>query len=309
MNKKIFVKSTQGFGNKIISLIYCIYYYKIYKCNIYFIEVKSKHNIKDDIQIKDIFLKTHDIINYKDISYIEYIKNKVSQFNINILNVYTEDCETLNDLPIYDKLEKYNVFIISFHLVKYMWDTFDEEDKKYFEINLNLIDENLRKYETEKYAVIHIRYGDKISIALQKNKSELYPIYTPKYYKKIISKLEKKSIKILLITDSPILVKKFILKKNINPNIKLIETHWLNAFYILLHGYYIYMSYSTFSFMASYFNNNTNAKFYLLQKIKTNYNYLPEDDMLLSKWIFFYKKKYILNYKKKLLQKMYKINL
>jgi len=192
-------------------------------------------------------------------------------------------------------------------LVKNIWNTFNTYDKVYFELNMNLIDKNIRNYEKEKYAVIHIRYGDKIYIALDNKHSELYTIYTPKYYNKIIRKLDKKNIPILLITDSPLLVKKFILTKNINKNVKLIDTHWLNAFFILLHGYYVYMSYSTFSFMASYLNKNKNTKFYLLKKPKTIYNYLPEDDMLLSTWKLYDKKKYILNYKKKLLQKMYDI--
>jgi hypothetical protein len=296
MKKKIYVLGRGGFGNKAFDLISCVYYKKIYpESQVIYVEYYSYHNIKNDPLLEDIFPKTKEIINF------ELPKNYEKFEGNTIHHIYPVDFKNLNEFPEYKKLNEINRFHSCYNLIEKIWNYFNNYDKSFFEINNNLLDKNIINYKTKKYAIIHIRYGDKINIAIKnfnKSNNEKFPIYTPEYYIKIINKLNKKDVPIILITDSKIIVEKFILNKISNKkNIKILDVHWLNAFYLLCYGTYVIMSYSTFSFLAGYFNKNKKSKYYLLNKYsKTKDNYIPEDDALSQTWKIFNNKKYLLNY-------------
>ena len=81
---------------------------------------------------------------------------------------------------------------------KYLFRIYNELPKDFkecFKINENIIDKNIKKKVNDKdFCAIHIRYGDKLKLSIDKEKNIQFKflIYTPKYYIKMINIFLKK---------------------------------------------------------------------------------------------------------------------
>ena len=184
----------------------------------------------------------------------------------------------------------------------------DIKDEKKIDMTLDTIN--------YKYALIDIRYGFKLYNLYKNLKTPevddvLY--YTPQYYIDMINmfleknKTNKIQTKIIIITDSLPIVKKFIINSNINSNklykdIILLESNWMNTLVLFCNASYIVMSYNTLSISASYINKN--AQCYIVLYRNDPNKIIPEDKAIAPNWIISHNKNYILNYNKELILEM-----
>jgi hypothetical protein len=304
--KQIYIYSNNGFGNKVFSLICAIYLYNYYdgKCDINYIIAKSIHEDASDIDVQDIFPRSSHKIKYI-FTTPEYFKESIKRLKMG--NLFS-----LNDIyrfPKYNYLPNHFYVRTLYNLTYKMYNTFKKEDKEIFNINPKLITDT-RVFDIIKndYSIVHIRYGDKISIIknyLDTPKFDYFLLNTPRYYIDMIKMLLKKSNKIVILSDSFELVNEFIIKNNFeNNNIILLDTHWLNSFYLFYYASNIIMSSSTFSMAGCYFNKN-NADCYLnLYHDNMDKHIIPEESAISPKWKIIHNKKYILNYNIPLLKKL-----
>jgi hypothetical protein len=305
--KQIYIYSNNGFGNKIFSLICAIYLYNYYegKCDINYIITKSVHEDIYDLDVQDIFPRSLNKIKYI-FTTPEYFKQSIKRLKMgNLFVLYN-----INKFPKYNNLPNHFYVRTLYNLTYKMYNTFKDEDKAIFNINPKLITDN-RVFDIIKnnYSIVHIRYGDKISITannLKTPKFDYFLLNTPNYYIDMIKMLLQKSHKIVILSDSFELVNKFIIENNFenNKNIILLDTNWLNSFYLFYYASNIIMSSSTFSIAGCYFNKK-NANCYLnLYHSDLNKHLIPEEYAISPKWKISHNKKYTLNYNIPLLKKL-----
>jgi hypothetical protein len=305
--KQIYIYSNNGFGNKVFSLICAIYLYNYYngKCDINYIIAKSIHEDVSDIDVQDVFPRAS--------NKIKFIFTTPEYFNESIKKLKMGNMFSLNDIykfPNYNYLPNHYYVRTLYNLTYKMYNTFKAEDRAIFNINPKLITDN-RVLDIIKndYSIIHIRYGDKITISknyMETPKFDYFILNTPKYYIDMIKMLLTKNSKIVILSDSFELVNEFIIKNNFenNKNIILLDTHWLNSFYLFYYASNIIMSSSTFSMAGCYFNK-TNANCYLnLYHDDLNKHIIPEESAISPKWKISHNKKYTLNYNIPLLNKL-----
>jgi len=319
--KYIYIKNDSGFGNKVFNIILCIYLYNLYKgkCIINYVLLKSKHETLFDPMINKIFPKSKLKINY--ITEKEY--NKIYYNKLIKINKIYDDNPMMRDLKLYPKyedLQQYNYIKTNFRLAYEMYKTFSHSDKNIFKnINISLIPQNdkftIKNIIDIDYVAIHIRYGDKFYMLLKDIDTpqfEDFLIYTPDYYIDLINHYLKTNLKIIILTDSIQLVKKFILndtnnnefKKNKNyKNIIFLDTHWITSFYVLLHAKEIVMSCSTFGMSASYINDRAKCHIVLYHD-DMNKNHMAEEYAVAPNWIINHNKEYVLNFNKDILLSM-----
>ena len=345
--KNIYLYMQAGFGNKIFYLIFAIYLYNLYnksesQCKITIFFSQSGHETSNDIKIDKIFSKSKSKISF--IYPKQYVYNQLNLPSLKTINLF-KSLKSLNDLPNFKELSQHTLLKDDFLIFRYayeMYKSFSKEDKEIFNIDKKLITDtkvlNITK-SNNKYAVIHIRYGDKLNttkkyIETDKEFRDIFLLYTPQYYIDMIHNIfdEEKdkdnNIKIIILSDSFDIVKKFIINNRNNnnnfsdiemKNIVLLDTNWLNSFYLFYNASYIVMSCSTFSMAGAYFNHNNNhnnkTKSYLLlyrenENEKHKYLHKPYEEYAISpKWTIFNNKKYkkyILNYDYKLITEMIK---
>ena len=302
MSPAIYIKSSTGFGNKIFDLISAIYLKNKYNTTIYFAVDHSAINSLNDPAFEDVFYKSNLKIDYISVKRFNELQAKLP-INQHLINDISQLPEKITD----------NVNFTGLYRFAYlMYSSFNKEDKKLFDINPKLLNPKTReKYINKKFGCVHIRYGNKLCLALDDFKQTKYtsymlPVYDPQYYIDQIGELLKKDLdEILIITDSSELTKKYILDYFMeNPKIILYDSHYLDSFYLLTRALYIITSYSTFSFSAAYFNPL--ATCYLVKKytIDPKKDYLYQDGVISPKWIIIDNRDYILNFNKELLKKM-----
>jgi len=310
--KFVLINSRAGFGNKIFDLIVALYIKYNYNYNIYFYDSESIHTKEGDPNLNDIFPNIKDLINF--------ITKEKSYFMRNYIDFEIKDnVSNLNDFKKLLKDKNYIRPHILYNFVFEMYESFDDKYKSYFIINNKLIDENLNGYIKTKYAIIHIRYGDKIKESIKRHKKDStfisFPIYTPQYYYEQILNIKRLNIPIIILTDSINLVRKFIINhynlQNDN-DIFMPDINFINSFYILQNSSYCVLSHSTFSYAAFLLANEHLKKIYifcLTNKYKF-YKPLPYDLFIHKKSIIIDNNKFILNFNQKLLKEMKKyINL
>jgi hypothetical protein len=322
--KKIFIYDSRGFGNKVFDLILALYLYNLYnvngkKCIIYYVLGKSIHDLNGDPKLFDIFSNS-----IKKIKFLELTKeqfyNKIDKFDTKVIG--TKYINSLDEFPKFDELTQSTYYKNFYHLTYLMYNTFNKIDRQVFTIDKSLISQNILNITKDKYALIHIRYGDKLNIlinSIKKNdndKIDFFLLYTPEYYIKMIRKLLKQNIPIIIVSDSMNIVKKFIIdsEKNNNnfnneKNIILLDTHWLNTYYLLYYAKEIVLSCSTFSFAGAYYNKFAKCYLCLYHDVvnkNINKNINKEEYAISEKWIIYKDRKYILNYNKNLAFKMQK---
>ena len=107
--------------------------------------------------------------------------------------------------------------------------------------------------------------------------------------------------KIIILSDSFDIINEFIINKvddfKNNPNIILMDAHWLDSFYLFYNASNIVMSCSTFSMAGAYFNTKPHVNVYLnLYHEDMTKKIIPEEYSVSPKWIITHKREYILNY-------------
>ena len=322
-NKFILIQQYTGFGNKIFDIIIGLYLKINFGYSIYYVDSFSSHSKSTDPKIKDIFKKLSDefiLISDKEGDYIQFIL-KYTLYN-------PKNVKNLKELKNHFTNNRIKLRpTVLYHLVFDMYKTFNVKIKKIFEINSNLILDNILSYSKTNYAIIHIRYGDKLNMAIDKynliNKNTFnitkdftfitFPIYTPEYYYNQILQIKKLKIPIIILTDSIEVVKYFIINKyNLknDPYIFIPNIDFINSFYLMLHSNYIIMSHSTFSYSAYLLSNKKNKQTHIFCYANKFFTKYKTADLIISKsWKLIDNKKYILNFDQELVNKMNKYNL
>jgi hypothetical protein len=297
----IYLRCSSGFGNKVFDLISAIYLKKKYNLPVYFAVDKSIHDSPNDPFFGAVFNKSH--------QYVKYIFMPKYYHLEKTLPITAIWIGQFSDLP-----DKITGPIRPAGMYKYaykMYSTFNDTEKKIFELNKKFISKSvLNKID---HACVHIRYGDKLCFSDEDYVSSKYthymfPLYSPQFYIEMINKLLHTSVnEIIVMTDSVNVVDKYIMKEFIgNPKIKLIESNYLDSFYLLTKAKYIVMSHSTFSFAAAILNNSVTCfmlKKYMEDPIKDT---IAEDGAISPDWIIYDRKDELLNYNQKLLKEMVK---
>lgn len=268
--KYIYIKNDGGFGNKVFDLIFALYLYNKYndkhkKCKIIYIIKTSKHEKTTDPKLNEIFSNFNDKIKfiildkYEDTRYNNILSNVL--LDEDKLKIHSNLFDTIYEFPSYEKLKLHNEFIDTFQLTYKMYSTFIPEQKKLFIINEDILIEKqiLKRIKDEpEYAIVHIRYGDKINLPKE------FITYTPQYYidKIKILQIKNPNMNIYIISDSNSDVKEFIMKPesnfiNFKKVILLEHLNWLDSFYLLYYAKFIIMSLSTFCMAGAYFNIHT----------------------------------------------------
>ena len=340
--KHIYIKNDKGFGHKIFDLIFAIYLYNLYQgqCIINYVLVKTNYDTQQDPTLDKIFPKANNKINF--ITLREYENININP-KIKIYKIYDKDdiMQAIETFPSYDSLKLYTKIDANYRLIYKIYETFGSEDKSIFNVNEKLLkfnyknpkhtqilyDINKTKIKSNKnnaYAVVHIRYGDKLDKlkkylsheqsndkdkdALLNSDVDKYLLYTPDYYidkiNYLLNSYKNTKHNIYIITDSEDLVKEFIMKPtrkfNNNPRVIFLENlNWLTSFYIMTYASYIIMSCSTFSYSAMYFNNKKAIGELLLYHHNNsieNANIAPEEYAISPEWTINENKEYILNY-------------
>jgi hypothetical protein len=303
INNNFFLTIRDGFGNKIYRIIIGLYLQQINNKKFNSIVRISKHENKNDFDIFTIFpkLKQHIILfeTYEDIDKEIPINNRI---DISCTDDFNFNINTYDKVPFITRGSKCFKYVFDiFHKLEYKY-------KKTFIINQNLISKYITEFTKSKYVLIHIRYGDKLNISYKPGKYTnrfTYLMYTPNYYIKMIKYFQNKNKKILIISDDNTIVKKFILNKVNNNNVTLIDSNFLDSFYLLTKATYIVLSVSTFSFLGTLINLNLKKAYYLKRPTEIYKFITPEEAQLNDKRIKIYEnKKYILNYYKDLMKTM-----
>ncbi|XWV25581.1 putative ORFan [Tupanvirus deep ocean] len=301
----IYIISCNGFGNKVFDLISAIYLGNKYKTNVFFVTDIPSHDKKEKLFFGNVFYKSYSKVKYMNMEEYNNLEN-----SIQINNVWIDD---LSKLP--SKISANIRFSGLYRFAYVMFSSFSDKDKEFFEINPKLLNKELHnkyiKNIAGNYACVHIRYGDKLCYGLEEFKQTKYtpytiPIYTPQFYIDQINELLKQDIEeILIISDSVDIVNKHIMDKlHNNPKIILMDSRYVDSFYLLTKAKYIILSHSTFSFSAAYLNSS--AVCYLLKKYMVNIDkdYIYVDDAISPNWIIIDNKEYLLNFNQKLLKEL-----
>jgi hypothetical protein len=302
-NKNIYILNVIGLGNKIYDLIIGLYLKQLYNYNIYFRDYKTDHTKINDYDLETIFVKLNKYVNIINKEYAKYIKRlNLKIYGNNIFFTNLDNFKKYFENDLLDAkfiLNTFSSYSIIFHIYNELLDKY----KKIFIINKSLINKNILKLSNEDYAVIHIRYGDKLKCGLDTTKI-FYGIYTPEYYYNKILYLKRKDTPIYILTDSNMVVKKFILDKYslFNDNmIKLLNISLIDSFYLMINSSYLIMSLSTLSYssilLGKYNKNKENIL--CLPSSKKNIKLIP-DLPDTNKIYKIFNSKYLLNYNKKL---------
>lgn len=301
---KLIITLNGGFGNKIFNLLiglYCKYINKFDTLNILIFE--SYHDNINDPSIFDIFKNVSELCKIIDLNEFLSMK-KTAQI------IYCQDIKNIDEFKIIVQNNVDTIYIkklflcytFMYEVIKYL----QYINNSIFTINTNVISKEIVNISKTKYGIVHIRYGDKLNITLQKRQFS-FIVYTPYYYRKIISKLLKKNINIYIISDDVDIVNKFIFRKITNDRLKILNISLIDSFYLLTKSQYTVLSISTFSFLGTLINNNI-KKAYVVQRPNDIQKYKIPEENIISKtnWKKIYNKKYILNYDKNYIKKMLK---
>lgn len=299
--EKIIVKIRNGFGNKIFNLIIGLYLKKVNGGELYLWIEKSSHENNTDPTIADFFPKLNNYYN------VIASKDELSSYyNSEHLKFKCFKVKNIDGFKLNIKEKIILLFDCSF-CYKFTYEIFnllDDEIKNKFSINKKLIAKDILDISKQKYACIHIRYGDKLHLSINMNQF-YYLLYTPKFYKYIINKLLKKNINIYIITDDIKIVNKYILNDINTQNIHLLNTNWWDSFYVLANARHCVLSISTFSFLACMINKHLRLA-YVVVRPKDIQKYSTSEEIIIynTPWYKKDNKRFILNYDMDLMKKM-----
>lgn len=300
--KEILVYEVSGLGNKIFNLIICVYLKQKYNWNISYSVVYNPHDLLSNVNETNIFQKLHKTINFIDWSEGKILKEtgEYKKFNKDFV---AKDLENIEEYFNFSDKIHLNCPIFYIHIEKMYLQI---NDKSLFEINNNLINNDILEITNNRYCAVNIRYGDKLLLANNYKQDKMfYPIYTPKYYADQIIKARKIGLNVFIFTDSEKIVNEFIIKKygfDRDNKIFLFNISPLESLYLMIHSKYLIMSHSTFSFCAYLFGNNFDK--IIFATFDNNESYKIADNIISDKWTIINNKKYILNFDHVVLKQM-----
>ena len=298
----IYFKCSKGFGNKVFDLIAGVYLRKKYDVNtdVFFAVEKSIYDTEEDPFFGQVFTKTMNTFKFMFMNKYKRMKLEGSIKEIMI--------DKLEDLP--DIITE-NVRFIGMHKFIYqMYSFLGFNDKAIFQINPKLISKKIEDISKTEYGCVHIRYGDKLCYAGEENHNDKYtqykyPVYTPDYYILQIRNLLNADIDVYVMTDTIDIVTQYIMPEFINnPKVKLLDSQYIESFYLLTRAGYLILSYSTFSFAAAYLNEK--AVCHLVKKIINDpiKDYTYEDDAINPNWTIIDVSGFVLNSNQQLIGDM-----
>lgn len=306
----IFISGKGGFGNQLYHLFFALFLKQHYQTDIYFILHGNPHQQYEIKQIFDIFPKTKQYINYADETFLKTIKSKYSIHYFNDYYYTIKDLPALGNRPIIFKITAYLE-------IEKMFNQLKPNLRDTLQINPDLITEEVDYLGKQDYAMIHIRYGDKLCRSLKNSYGETllkrpfdhFPVFTPKYYLDMIEKIQKqhKIRKVYLISDSNELVKKYILnpanKNKTDPVAFLLDIPYWEAFHLLTKAKILVNSLSTFSYGAAYLNQTAKKKD-IYQLIRKEARPRHDDQAISQEWAISDNQDYLLNYDQQLVKEM-----
>lgn len=294
----IYIKCYKGFGNKVFDLITGMYLYNKYSntVDIHFAVDKSIYDTEEDPFFGKVFPQSLNFFKFMFMNQYRRLEDSIKETVI----------ESLEDLP--EIITKNIRFIGMYKFIYQMYSSLT--DKTVFQINPKLISKKIEELSKTEYGCVHIRYGDKLCFADERNVSDKwshyqYPVYTPDYFILQIRNLLEAEIDVIVMTDSMDIVQKYIMPEFIdNPHVQLVDSQYVESFYLLTKAGYLVLSYSTFSFAAAYLNGK--AVTHLVKKIPNDplKDYIYEDDAISPNWIIINVKGFILNYNQELIRDM-----
>jgi hypothetical protein len=212
----------EGFGNKLFMLMRYIRYFKENSKEydgVYVAYVKSKHQ---EDNIFDVFPKLKEVPWLRLITWKEY--DSLKKDNVEIDPTFDFDYTDFKELRQF--IKKYFVF-----------------DEKYNHL--------LEKYDTKKGIAVHMRYGDKLQLGLDRYKRGKHPMYlvlNKNFYEDYVRKfLEEKKGPVYVFTDSP------HIQLDI-PGAQYVDEKTTESFFLLTKFKRAVISESTFSVAAGYMN-------------------------------------------------------
>ena len=310
--KQIFLRNRGELGDKIFDLIYGIYLFKKYKgkCIITYVDYEYPHATsyaKGLPESKILFPKAIAKLNYMTPEQYETLQP--------ILGVYAkvEVCfHTLAHIPTYTELGYFTRICKRYQYTYDMFKTFTSKDRALFDLDTSLINnKSIIKLTSQKYAVVFVSYGQHLSQSLSVNTGyDIFLTSTPQFYIDMIEMLliKEKNLQIFVCTDTLPVVKKFIMPFVAeHKSVKLIDLKPVDAYYLMLHASYIIMSSYSICYSAAYLNKKKPECHLALYRTPTSQNIHthPNEYALMPGWIVHSKEKYILNYDRPLVEKMY----
>uniref|UniRef100_A0A6C0C6J4 Glycosyltransferase n=1 Tax=viral metagenome TaxID=1070528 RepID=A0A6C0C6J4_9ZZZZ len=293
MNAGVYVRCFKGFGNKVFDFISALYLRRKYPdTEVYFAIDKSIYDTDEDPFFGQIFPKisADAIIKFM---FMNKYKKLEAELPINEILI-----NNLDDLP--DNVTGHVRFINLHKFAYVMYSSFSDTDKQYFTINSKLISKKVEDISNTSYGCIHIRYGDKLCRSKYK-----YPVYTPAYYKLQIQNLLDADVPVYIITDTIDLVTEYIMPTFVNNRkVHLMDSGFVESFYLLTKAEFLILSHSTFSFSAAYINEM--ATCHIVKKVVVNDqdDYIFEDDAIDPNWVLIDEPRFILNTDQELIKEM-----
>lgn len=299
---KILIKFTSGFGNKVFNAIIGLYIAHITGGKLYAYIGPAKHDKQDTYQIYEVF---------KDLpKYYTFISNEEKEKYKNYDNKKELYCENIKSLKELKFDQTYDIIIVKswdqcYRFIYDMYNALPNEMKNVFKVNESIVSEKIKDIvKMKKYVCVHVRYGDKLKIALS-NLKFTFLIYTPEFYKKIIKKFLDKQYKVYIVTDDKYITKHFILNELNDPNVEILNTPSWDDYYLLSHSQYNVLSISTFSISASLINKNLKDVYIVKRPNEIKKYAIPEEELIDKfPWTKIYNEKYILNFDSVLMKKM-----
>jgi len=302
----IIIHCIHGLGNKIFDLIIGSYIQYLNGGQIYFVNVRGYHDKKTDSKIDEIFPNLKENIKFISETEMHNIKNNIKDKLLSLKKFHINSLDDLDFKNRYDGIYLFNIY----YLYKYIYEIykiFSEKINKNFKINNNLLNDKIKEISKTKYAALHIRYGDKLNISLEKDRTYDFLIYKPEFYIKMINKFIRKNIKVYIFSDDENIVKKFILDKIDNDlnKVELLQSTNVEALYLMSNAKYLVLSMSTLSIFAGLINKKL-KRAYLVTRTRDIERFKQNEEFIINniKWVKYSDKKYILNYDTKLIKNM-----
>lgn len=258
----------QGFGNKIFLLQNIIYFYlELRKVNplfqkIYVAIIKSPHEKNSSLSSTEEFLNifpnffNNKYLDIEFISFREYDTLNKDNFNVEQGTLQNKDFKQFKYItqPITFKAD----YIFSLIPINSYYKLF----KNLFAINKDLVASLLYKYDYNNDVLMHVRYGDKLTINKKTGTKDKYLLLKPQYYFDALYDLTERNKnikKVYIFTDSPKNVKDMFMSqfKEIE-GVKFIisdEPYW-NVFYLCSKFKNIILSMSTLTYAGLSFNEH-----------------------------------------------------